>query len=357
MLFNNYLIFLFHVFLLLDLHAFELQIATKSKDRSFLLKTRKCDRKKRLSLFAQHHDDKLSLFDLISNRLQGDFDNYDQVLRDVMNNKFPGPTGGHEHMHCTFLPIDKINFQTGEEGPEMRKVIAAYYLNGQPSQLFRLRLYTLKPETEEEVVRLKIYVLSDTIRDVIKAAINQPLEWENLIQCILEEDYRSTTIGTQQQRHHFFELKGCDVLWSTQPDPNHHSYQLDTSDHESPPPVSEACHAILENKKGSVILPSANSPGVFMVVKDELSLWENELWINDRGYNADTLQQMYGNHAEIPYKVVRVTNIVKSNSSSYDRVLVLSSSNNKETDLSWTLGDSWRTNEVYEQKMKALRLG
>jgi hypothetical protein len=149
-------------------------------------------------------------------------------------------------------------------------------------------------------------------------------------------------------------LKGCDVLWTTQPDPNRHTYLCATSNNEKSPSASAAFHAMLLNKQGSVILPSTNYPGVSMLIKDELSLWEDELWINDRGYNVDTLEQIYGNHRGIPYKVVRVTNIVKSNSS-YNRVVVLN--NNNDTDLCWTLGESWRTHDMYKQKMDALRLG
>jgi hypothetical protein len=295
------------------------------------------------------------LIEQLSGWLQGDFDNYPQVLRDVANQKFPGPSGGHEHMHCTFIPLSKATIQSLfplQQNDSRRAVLAAYYLNGKPNQLFRLRLYTMIQEEQvlssnskasSIIVRMKLYNPIDSVREIIKMNIHQPLKWDQVLQGLQN--------GTKYETA-FVELKGCDVLWSSQADLSRHTYLVDEGDSkEDPtlPPAAAAIHAVLE--KPFVILPSTNYPGSSMIIKDELSLWENELWINDRGYNVDTMEQIYGNTQGIPYKVVRVTNIIGQNSSSQGIQRVPYPNNYH---LMWTCGDHYRNRELYSEKMDDL---
>jgi hypothetical protein len=302
------------------------------------------------------------LVEQLANRLQGDFDNYPQVLRDVANHKFPGPTGGHEHMHCTFVPLSTTTVQSlfpQQQNEGLRAVLAAYYLNGQPNQLFRLRLYTMTQEEQPSfsttttsttaatntytIVRMKLYTPSDSTRESIKINIHQPLQWDQVLHGLQNDS---------SDMKAFMELQRCDVLWSTHPDPNRHTYLVkeDSNNEELVAlPPTDAFHAVLE--KPFVVLPSANYPGSSMIIKDELSLWENQLWINDRGYNVDTLEQMYGNTHDIPYKVARVTNIIQPNSSSQKFQRIPYSNNHH---LMWTCGESYRTEKLYKQKMDAL---
>lgn len=291
------------------------------------------------------------LLEQLASWLQGDFDNYPQVVRDVANQKFPGPSGGHEHMHCTFIPLTEATIQSlfpRQQNDSRRAILAAYYLNGQPSQVFRLRLYTMTQEEQvlpsnstvsSIIVRMKLFNPIESVREIIKMNIHQPLKWDQVLQ------------GLQISRNGetaFMELKGCDVLWSSQPDFSRHTYLVEEGNSkEEPilPPAAKAIHAVLE--KPFVVLPSTNYPGSSMIIKDELSLWENELWINDRGYNVDTMEQMYGNTQGIPYKVVRVTNIIGQNSSSQEIQRVPYPKNHH---LIWTCGKLCRTQELYTEK-------
>ena len=311
-----------------------------------------------------------SFFDQLASRLQGDFDNYNQVLEDRIQNKLPGETGGHEHMHGTFMPIhlpakiqQSLWNQDGEQsqkngGADVRNIIAAYYLDGLPRRLFRLRLYSMRQEEdsieqENPLVRMKLFTAGKPITEILQTMLGRPVEWESAVLRVLKSD---------DEARHFYELQGCDVLWTPSPDPKRHVYLFTegsdetASQRRTPMPVENAFHAILINEEGAILQSTVN-PGVSIRVKDELSLWENELWINDRGFNVETNAYMYGNQLGVPYKVARVTDLRKS---SFATSLAIASDQHRyvrnivDEDLAWTLGESWRTEELYKKKLDAL---
>ena len=81
----------------------------------------------------------------------------------------------------------------------------------------------------------------------------------------------------------FEYLEGCDVLWTK----------------------SLSCYkGILVN--GECRLCSLTKPDLELVIKDELKLWKNALWINDRVYTAAG-KQIIGNRDGIPYKMEKQT--------------------------------------------------
>lgn len=47
---------------------------------------------------------------------------------------------------------------------------------------------------------------------------------------------------------------------------------------------------------------SLNDPEIELTIKDDLKLWKNELWINDRVFTAEG-KQIIGNKDGIPYKM------------------------------------------------------
>jgi hypothetical protein len=53
---------------------------------------------------------------------------------------------------------------------------------------------------------------------------------------------------------------------------------------------------------GECKLCSLTDPNLELVIKDELKLWKNELWINDRVFTLDG-KQLIGNKDGIPYKM------------------------------------------------------
>ena len=64
---------------------------------------------------------------------QGDFDNYRQVVEDRRQNRLPREGGGHEHIHCTLVPVTRDSR------------LAAFYFDGAPTAIFRFRYYRLVP--------------------------------------------------------------------------------------------------------------------------------------------------------------------------------------------------------------------
>jgi len=60
---------------------------------------------------------------------QGDFDNYAQVFEDRKNGLLPRDGGGHEHFHCTLVPVTESSR------------LAAFFFDGNPNRIFRFRYY------------------------------------------------------------------------------------------------------------------------------------------------------------------------------------------------------------------------
>ena len=102
------------------------------------------------------------------------------------------------------------------------------------------------------------------------------------------------------------------------------------------------------------------APGLYLRIQDELSLWEDELWVNDRGHNANTGDMVYGNHNGVPYKMNRVSSLVplsfargeaggdkQDEGKIFERKIV-------DDTLSWTLGGLYRTTEEYDSKMVSI---
>ena len=44
-----------------------------------------------------------------------------------------------------------------------------------------------------------------------------------------------------------------------------------------------------------------------IVVRDDVSLWPDALWVNDRGHDKETGEYVYGNINDVPYKMQRVS--------------------------------------------------
>mmetsp|Transcript_25278 Transcript_25278/g.31152 ORF Transcript_25278/g.31152 Transcript_25278/m.31152 type:complete len:415 (+) Transcript_25278:75-1319(+) len=310
-----------------------------------------------------HHQEKTFLNKVLS-RFQGDFDNYYQVYNDRQNGLFPREGGGHEHFHVTliptsnifdFLPNDMLSFIEEEAHSDEKDsitktcggaVIAAYYFDGMPNRIFRLRMYTFYSNIEnDESVRMKLYTFNPELEAKLRQSSQNSLDvWVSII-----EKYIKTNI----ERHHsnviFTELKRCDIKWTEKTDQTRHTYfdyESHSNDEQNNP--ENACHAIMINDHdiGGVLLESQMTPGSFIRVQDELSLWENELWVNDRGHDAESGIMVYGNYLKIPYKMRRVSTLtsVENLGFKWKRNMV-------DETLSWTLGDDWRTSEKYESKM------
>ena len=136
-------------------------------------------------------------------------------------------------------------------------------------------------------------------------------------------------------------LTECEVMWCTSPSRELHAYLFheDQQNQSASTSIDDAVHAYMINSP--VEIDSSMIPGTKLKVMDELSLWSDELWINDRGYDLDG-NFVYGNQRGIPYAMKRVANIK-------DDVR-----NITDYELAWTLGPDWRTDDEYKEKMEAI---
>lgn len=79
-------------------------------------------------------------------------------------------------------------------------------------------------------------------------------------------------------------------------------------------------------------IKSQNVGGLEILVKDDLKVWPDHLWVNDRGFDGEG-NFVYGNQRGVPYKMRRVA---------------------AAGPLEWTLGAEFRTKELYAEKMSAI---
>jgi len=307
-----------------------------------------------------------SFFDELSSRFQGDFDNYDQVLCDRRDNLLPREGGGHENIHCTLVPVAVQPILSHVRSDTRQARLAAFYFDGLPDRIFRFRLYSLWSRDEdddgntsrsgngsatqnaEEAASAKttatetattmtpcgmtLYSLSAETEGMLRGLSGRPVEWGAAL-----ERYLSSISPTEP----FRELSGCDVEWTPDPDPDRHAYAYGTSSRLHP---DDAHHAVMVN--GEATIPSMMNPGSLIRVVDELSLWSDDFWINDRGFDPDTGNFIYGNQKGVPYKMKRVASLVGVGTKQERRI------DNEE--LAWTLGDEFRSVEQYKENMDAI---
>ena len=150
----------------------------------------------------------LSFLDDLSARFQGDFDNYEQDLADRTGHdppRTPREGGGHEHIHCTLVPINDNNdddydndMSTSSSAlslirpyvrDDVRAVrLAAFYFDGLPERIFRFRLYALwdapstaddsddDSDSDDDRVGMTLYSLNPEVEGRLRGLAGRPLE-------------------------------------------------------------------------------------------------------------------------------------------------------------------------------------
>jgi len=354
-------------------------------------------------------DDSNNYFRHLLSRFQGDFDNYHQVLRDRHHALTPAEGGGHEHIHCTLVPCPHSAIIEQQRHQKDQWILAAFYFNGNPRQIFRFRMYKLvSPQDDDnkgntidgERVRMKLHTLSPEFEQQLRQYSDQPCTWWRETYAVwlnsTNEGENNKSVDLRSNEWNTFQsegiqrlvspLVGCDVLWDPQWDPQKHAYLNvdeydDTTTSSSPRTTNDnnnnndddGCHATMEaGSKGAIVDSISLVPGKRILIKDELSLWENEFWINDRGFdpdavaddgvgnneNGDGMPFVYGNRRGIPYKLERVACISTKNTNEggdemYSTPLLLERTVSKQ-ELAWTLGEDYREQAVYEAKLRAV---
>ena len=273
-----------------------------------------------------------SLLEVLLDYFIGDFDNYEQVLQDRAKGMEPREGGGHEHIHCAVRRIDSYltteqldplkdyerNSQSMSSGANIPSLLAFYYFNGNPQNLFRARCYTLHDGIGEDV-QMRLWKLTPPVVDSAIAAASGGIDamMTAAVAKLGEADSRAAEEVTFAPHR---ELRGCEVCWRLSPTGRpmvNHDLGADRDSSDSSVGVLEATM-----KDGGCTVESERSPGQWIRVEDELQLTEHRLLINDRGFDLESGAIVYGNHRGVPYDMKRVTGEPSEG----------------ETDLRWTLG-------------------
>lgn len=200
---------------------------------------------------------------------QGEFDNYDQIASERGAGMLPGDGGGHEHIHCSITQIS----------PDL--LFARYYFNGDPSRVFRSRLYRVgvNDNSERGIVEMKIFRFYEETEQQLKA-----------------NNYDITSIEWNDDDVYDW-LAGCEVFWER--------YTPSGDDEAARMLGIELGSRFVGYMKGGGCEFFSREVGGCIRVMDDLLLTSEELWVADRGFDEQD-NFVYGNRRGVPYKMRRV---------------------------------------------------
>lgn len=199
----------------------------------------------------------------------GEWDNYHQIRQERDGGMLPGDGGGHEHIHCSITQI----------GPEL--LFARYYFNGNPSIVFRSRLYRVHvPDNSDRgIVEMNIYrFYEETERELKRQNYNiNAIEWD-------DDDV-------------YDWLAGCEVYWER--------YAPEDDDDAGRMLGIERGPRFVGYMKGGGCELYSREIGGRIRVMDDLLLTSGQLWVADRGFD-ESQNFVYGNRRGVPYKMTRI---------------------------------------------------
>ncbi len=181
----------------------------------------------------------------------GEFDNHQQHV-DQIESENP-PEQVHEWIHSIFHPVELPVF-----GDTVFYV--EQYIDGDPSKIYRNRIYSFSINEEVGAIQLTIYSFKDH-----QAVIGAHKD-ESKLADLSMEDVRT--------------LPGCEVYWKKQAD-NFLGWMPD----------------------GACRVPSRRL-GKTIIIDDDLVLTKTEIWIGDRAEDEDG-NYVFGNKEGIPHKLQR----------------------------------------------------
>lgn len=160
----------------------------------------------------------------------------------------------HERIHSIFKPVDLPGFP-GET------FYVEQYLDGDPSKIYRQRVYDFSVDPVEDAIRLKIYTPGNP--KALAGAHRNP----DLLKGLRPEDLSTRA--------------GCDVFWKRQ------------------------ANQFLGYMKEGACRYQSKRLGAEIVISDDLVLTENEIWIKDR---AETVagEYVFGNKADVAHKLRKI---------------------------------------------------
>jgi len=182
----------------------------------------------------------------------GEFDNPLQVVEEEEED--PPPEQAHEWIHSIFHRVELPQF--GEH-----VFYVEQYLDGDPSKIYRNRLYSFAPNDEEGAIELTILSFDDS-----ESVVGAHLDASKLAG-LTRDDVRT--------------IPGCEVFWKREGDQRFIGYMPDG-----------ACRV------------ASRRTGKTIIIDDDLVLTPNEIWIGDRAEDEDG-NWVFGNRAGIPHKLKR----------------------------------------------------
>jgi hypothetical protein len=197
-------------------------------------------------------------------QFRGHFDNHEQVETEKLAGLTPREGGGHEHIHCSLQPV------TLHDRPQGQYVLASYYFNGDPDAVFRERLYAFDELPRDPqfgtCVRMRIYKMRLSTAERLRAGMTlNDVAW-----------------SAAEDLHASLHVPEADVFWRW---------------------CGERFEGSMRTQSIEII---SERSGRAIRVRDDVALWQDALWVNDRATDAETGAYVYGNIHDIPYKMARV---------------------------------------------------
>ena len=180
---------------------------------------------------------------------EGRFDNYGQTVEEKESKtEFP-----HEHIHSIFARVNLPNI--GENVFYVQQ-----YMDGNPTKIYRQRLYIFTANKQEKAIELKIYTFPDE-----KAVADAHLDNTKLANLTLDK---------------LESPKGCEVFWRLKADKFEGSMKRDV------------CRVVSKRS------------GKTLIITDDLFLTKDEIWINDQAKD-DQGNYVFGNKSGVHHKLRR----------------------------------------------------
>ena len=194
----------------------------------------------------------------------GHFDNHAQVEYERTRGLSPREGGGHEHIHCVLSPVSIPDCGGGKH------LLASYYFNGEPTAVFRQRLYELDAVERDpqfgSCLRMKIFRMRPEVEQQLAAGVSPA----------------DLSLRASDDLGEALHVAEADVFWRWCGERFEGAMRTDSIE-------------IISERSGRKI-----------TVRDDVALWADALWVNDRGSDTETGAYVYGNIHNIPYKMQRV---------------------------------------------------
>ena len=202
--------------------------------------------------------------------LQGSFNNEQQHLNGASTGKFTAQDGGHEFVSVLIKKHSHFN----------NVLIAMYYYGTSVADTFRFRYYEFPNYTDHRKdAIMKIYRPKPDTDKQLKASRFDTSKY--LPSLVYDFEY----------------MNECDLMWR----------RLE----EQPGGIMGTSNSVGPLFKGVLLngeceIQSQSNPDITLIVKDDLILFRNQLWINDEVFIKSTGVKIIGNRDGIPYKLIRI---------------------------------------------------